>query len=84
MKHMPAAQAKNQFGRLLDTAQREPVTIEKKGREIAVIMSVEDFRHYVMIEDKLWAIMAKKAGKEGFLSEDESQELLDKLGENED
>ena len=30
MKTMPAAEAKTNFGTLLDTAQREPVTISKK------------------------------------------------------
>jgi prevent-host-death family protein len=32
MKIIPAAEAKTNFGVLLDPAQREPVTISKKGR----------------------------------------------------
>ena len=32
MYRMAAREAKNEFGRLLDTAQREPVTIEKKKK----------------------------------------------------
>ncbi len=39
MEIFAAREAKNQFGRLLDTAQREPVTIEKKGRPVAVVVS---------------------------------------------
>jgi prevent-host-death family protein len=31
--------AKNQFGQLLDSAQRAPVTVTKKGRPAAVVMS---------------------------------------------
>jgi prevent-host-death family protein len=43
MKSMSAKDAKNRFGFLLDTAQAEPVTIEKHGRPIAVVLSVEQF-----------------------------------------
>lgn len=44
MRSMGAADAKNRFGELLDTAQREPVTIEKHGRAVAVVVSAEDYR----------------------------------------
>ncbi len=44
MKAMAAREAKNQFGRLMDAAQREPVTIEKHGRAVAVMMSVEEYK----------------------------------------
>lgn len=43
MKTIPASEAKTNFGALLDTAQREPVTISKKGRAVAVVMSIQDF-----------------------------------------
>ena len=39
METFAAREAKNAFGRLLDTAQREPVTIEKKGRPVVVVLS---------------------------------------------
>lgn len=39
MDTFTASGAKNHFGRLLDTAQREPVTIEKMGRPVAVLLS---------------------------------------------
>lgn len=40
---MAAREAKNRFGELLDTAQREPVTIEKHGRAVAVLLSAQDY-----------------------------------------
>ncbi|MCP5316230.1 MAG: type II toxin-antitoxin system Phd/YefM family antitoxin [Chromatiaceae bacterium] len=43
MKSMSAKDAKNGFGRLLDTARAEPVTIEKHGRPVVVVMSIEEF-----------------------------------------
>ncbi len=43
MKEMSSTEAKTHFGALLDIAQREPVTIHKKGRPVAVMMSMQDF-----------------------------------------
>lgn len=43
MQSMSAHDAKARFGQLLDAARREPVTIEKHGRAVAVVMSKEDF-----------------------------------------
>lgn len=43
MRKVAAVEAKNRFGELLDTAQREPVTIEKHGRPVAVIVSAEEY-----------------------------------------
>lgn len=43
MQSMSANDAKARFGQLLDTARREPVTIEKHGRPVAVMVSKEDF-----------------------------------------
>lgn len=40
---IPAAEAKTKFGALLEKAQREPVTISKKGRPVAVMMSIEEY-----------------------------------------
>ena len=46
MRHVAALEAKNRFGELLDSAQREPVTIEKHGRPVAVVMSAEQYREF--------------------------------------
>ncbi len=43
MKTMSARDAKNGFGRLIDIARAEPVTIEKHGRAVVVVMAVEEF-----------------------------------------
>ena len=43
MQNISANEAKARFGKLLDTARREPVTIEKHGQAVAVIMSKEDY-----------------------------------------
>lgn len=38
-----AAQAKTHFGELLEKVQREPVTISRNGRAVAVLMSATAF-----------------------------------------
>lgn len=43
MKSMSAKDAKNGFGRLIDTARAEPVMVEKHGRPVVVVISVEEF-----------------------------------------
>jgi prevent-host-death family protein len=46
MKTIASTEAKSNFGTLLDTAQREPVTIEKKGRPVAVMVSHETYQAF--------------------------------------
>lgn len=43
MKTMSAKDAKNGFGRLIDIARAEPVTIEKHGRGVVVMVAVEEY-----------------------------------------
>ena len=43
MKNFSAGDAKNKFGLLIDTARAEPVVIEKHGRPVAVVCSIEEF-----------------------------------------
>ncbi|MET0105766.1 MAG: type II toxin-antitoxin system Phd/YefM family antitoxin [Sedimenticola sp.] len=43
MKRMSAKDAKNGFGRLVDTARAEPVMVEKHGRPVVVVISVEEY-----------------------------------------
>lgn len=40
---MSAKEAKNSFGLLLDNARAEPVTVEKHGRAVVVVLSVEEY-----------------------------------------
>lgn len=43
MKVIAAGKAKNGFGWLIDTARVEPVTIQKHGRPVTVMLSVEEY-----------------------------------------
>jgi prevent-host-death family protein len=46
MKTMPAGEAKNKFGVLMDTVQREAVAISKNGRTAAVVVPVQEYEEY--------------------------------------
>ena len=43
MQHISAREAKNGFGRLIDLARAEPVSIDKHGRPVVVVMSIEEY-----------------------------------------
>jgi prevent-host-death family protein len=43
MQWMSARDAKNGFGKLIDLARAEPVTIEKYGRSVVIVMAVEEY-----------------------------------------
>jgi prevent-host-death family protein len=40
---MTSAEAQNHFGELLDAAQREPVTITRRGRPVAFVVSQQEY-----------------------------------------
>ena len=46
MKTIPAGEAKNKFGVLMDTVQREAVAISKKGRTAAIVVPVQEYEEY--------------------------------------
>lgn len=44
MSEMSATDAKNRFGELLELARSEPVAIQKNGRNVAYVVSAEQFQ----------------------------------------
>jgi len=59
MAVMSANQAKTQFGDLLLQAQREPVTISKNGKAVAVVISIDEYESSEAL--KLEALKARAA-----------------------
>ncbi|MBK5273508.1 MAG: type II toxin-antitoxin system Phd/YefM family antitoxin [Desulfuromonadales bacterium] len=43
MKTMTSVEAQNHFGLLLDSAQREPITITRRGRPVAYLFSPQEY-----------------------------------------
>ncbi|MGH8116971.1 MAG: type II toxin-antitoxin system Phd/YefM family antitoxin [Rhodanobacteraceae bacterium] len=44
MKTLTSVEAQNRFGELLGAAQREPVTVTRRGRPVAFVVSPQDMR----------------------------------------
>ena len=79
MIHFAAREAKNNFGRLLDTARQQPVAIDKQGRPVAVILSNEEYERLEMLEEAFLSLRAQLAKEDGFIGTEESSKLLDDL-----
>ncbi len=52
MQTVSAKDAKYNFGRLIDTARAEPVTVEKHGRAVIVVLAVEEYERLKVIESE--------------------------------
>ena len=44
MRYISASEAKQRLAALLDAAQREPVTIRRQNRDVAVVISSTDYQ----------------------------------------
>lgn len=80
MKSFGAREAKNAFGRLLDDARTEPIAIEKHGRPVAVVLSLDEFNRLENLEDAYWAMKADDALKnDDWAGSDSSEQALKAL-----
>ncbi len=75
-----ATEFKNRLGRYLDAAENNPVIIKKSGRIKSVLISHQLYEKFLAFEDAYWANLAKKAEAEGYLGEDATEEILNRLG----
>ena len=79
MQTIPALEAKNHFGQLIEAAQRQPVTVTKQGRPAIVVMSTHDFESYQkQAGDRLLDVMSRmqSQAKESGLNEEALEGLL--------
>jgi len=64
MQALSAMDAKYNFGRLIDTARAEPVTMETRGRAIIVVLAVEEYERLKNIESDQRMQMPRAGGAE--------------------
>jgi prevent-host-death family protein len=73
MKTVSATEAKQNFAEIIDTAQREPVRIRRHARDMAVLISVEEYDRIVQDRwkefDRLSAIIGEQAKANGLTEE---------------
>jgi prevent-host-death family protein len=76
---MSATQAKQNFAALIDAAQREPVRIQRHQRDVAVLLSAEEYERMMRDRwrefDRLSALASAQAQANG-LTEEKLQEIL--------
>lgn len=72
MQALNANEAKTQFGDMLIRAQREPIQINKNGKPVAVVLSMEEYQSIEEIKQK-----ALRQRFENAKQEIETGELLD-------
>lgn len=79
MRVFSATQAKQNFAEIIDTAQREPVRIRRHNRDLAVVISTEEYDRLSSDRwaefNRLAAIAAKQAKANG-LTEETLAEIL--------
>jgi prevent-host-death family protein len=70
MLTMTSLVAQNQFGTLIDTSQRQPVVVTRRGRPVAVVLSYEDYQattqtipfHVAALISESYPLRGKDAG----------------------
>jgi len=69
MKSVSATDAKQRFAAIIDAAQREPVLIRRQNRDVAIVMSPEEYDRIrgAKIEelDRLCERVSKQAAERG-------------------
>ncbi len=61
MQALTANEAKTQFGDMLMKVQREPIQINKNGKPVAIVVSVEEYEQMEALKLRLLKSKAAKA-----------------------
>lgn len=73
MKSISATEAKQRFAAMIDAAQREPVVIRRQNRDVAVIVSAEEYDRIRGVSndelDRLCERVSKRAAERGLTDE---------------
>jgi prevent-host-death family protein len=81
MQTVSATEVQHEFDDALDAAQREPVIIRKQDRDVAVLMSMQEFEKLrglrLDVFDRLAEAVAAKAATRGMTDETLTQVMKD-------
>ena len=77
MKTMTSTEARKSFSTIITSA--EPITISKKNKDVAVVLSSKKYQELTKLEDILYGKAAQLAIKEGLASENEVENLLNNI-----
>ncbi len=77
MRQVNSTDFKNNFGEFLDLARDEPIAVNRSGKPVAVLVSVEEFAHFQRLNDLYWLARATGAEAAGeWVTHEEAMALL--------
>jgi prevent-host-death family protein len=79
MKYVSSSSARNQLAKIIDMAQREPVVIQRQGRDAAILISPADYARITKNNIDDFLAFTNKIGKraeEMGMNEDKLTEIL--------
>ena len=79
MRTITASEAKQGFGKLIDTASREPVIIQRQKRDVAVVLSMAEYERLTRLNIAEFQRFCDRIGSQAEaagLDEDKLAELL--------
>ena len=63
MQYVSASDAKQRLAAILDTAQREPVMIRRQKRDVAVVLSVQEYERVCALNREEFQRFCDRVGK---------------------
>ena len=79
MKTMTSSEARQSFSSVISSAEKEPVTISKKNKEVAVVISAGRYHELKRLEDILYVKAAILAIEDGLIPQSKVKALLDSI-----
>ncbi len=73
MQYISATEAKQALSKVLDDAQREPIVIQKQKRDVAVMLSIQEYEKLTAVNleefEQFCDIIGQRARKKGLSKE---------------
>jgi prevent-host-death family protein len=79
MRHVSATEAKQALSAVIDAAQREPVVIQRQKRDVAVVLSVQEYQRLAALNVEEFERFCDRIGeqvKARGLTEEKLAEIL--------
>ena len=83
MRTMTASEARQGWAEVIEAARREPVIIQRQKRDVAVVMSVDEYERLVHLNVAEFQRFCDRVGakaRDAGLTEEELQRLLNSEG----